>query len=786
MMMMNLSLWYRIAHLFLFMVLGTAGYSQNIGADAGESPQLFQVTTAATNPGDAVLIRGEYLDKITRIQVSRLTDDNVDNILPAYVPLPREDAGPDYQGTDKKIAISIENKSITVDGLQRTAQSVKFIVPASYQQGVYSVRLTDSENHITGFNVNVPKVNWVISEEGLNVTAGGNLRIQGKNLLRQGATGQVVIISADNKHVARAKVANAFDDFSVNVNIPGSIPSGNYNLYYHNGLGGRTAWSAPLQVVVVNPTINKWDKKIFNVKDYGAKGDGINDETAAFQAAITAVKLQGGGTVYIPAGRYMITDELVLPPFTMLKGASQKVTQLFWSPANWAIGKMPASLISGTHHFAIKDLTILATRAWGIIMQKMPSKEQGNVTLENLVVKQTAVVGESSSAIKVNRGAAETEMQSKWFRTGILMRGKNLKIRNCSFNCNGMYNFVAVSGFIQHCKFEKSGTSRSFMAVHPKGLIFEDCYKQANGYNYAANIDESNNLYEARNVIPFNYINDREVMTTDGGSGAYAGPVADVKGNAVTLPHGAITNQSTAYKWTANKWIGGGVFILEGKGAGQYRRIVSHTVDVIQLDQPFLVNPDATSVISITTIRKNLFFINNDVADGGAYQFYGSAENCVISGLKMRRCIGIIGRGSLIYKGRQPNWYTDIVNCELREGNVSPKVAVKTKFNGYQNINIIGAGGIGMNIGTMVRRNKLYDFTYIRTTPGTNPNAITDVIIEDNSFTNADKAISLGGSGRMTSNVLIHNNHYKNVNTQVDFNRLIRASYLILHDGVKP
>jgi hypothetical protein len=760
-----------------FMLLTTGVYAQNT------SPRLFQVTTAATNPGDAVLIRGEYLDKITKIQVSRLSDDNVDNILPAYVPLPREDAGPDDGGTDKKVAIPVENKSITVDGLQRNTQSLKFIVPASYQQGVYSVRLTDNDNHITGFNVNVPRVNWVISEEGLNVSAGSNLRIQGKNLLRKDATAQVVIISADKKHVIRARVDNAFDDFSVNVNIPGSTPSGNYDLYYHNGLGGKTAWSAPLQVVVVSPSTNKWDKKGLNVKDYGAKGDGVNDETAAFKAAIAAVKEEGGGTVYVPAGRYMLTDALILPPFTMIKGVSQELTCLYWNPANWASGKMPASLISGTHHFAIRDLNILATRAWGIIMQTGPAEEQGNVTLENLLVRQSALTGEPSSRLKANMEAAAAEMDSKWFRTGILLRGNNLKVRNCSFNCGGMYNFVAASGFIQHCRFERSGSNKTFMAVHPKGLIFEDCYKQVNGYGYATSIDESNNLYEARNVIPFNYVNDREVMTFDGGSGAYAGPVAGVKGNSITLPAGATTNQ-----WTPNKWIGGGVFILEGKGAGQYRRIISHTLSVIQLDQPFLVDPDATSVISITTIRKNLFFIDNDVADGGAYQFYGSAENCVISGLKMRRCIGITGRGSLLYKGRQPNWYTDIVNCELREGNDNvPKVAVKTKVSAYQNINIIGSGGINMNIGTLVRRNKLYDFSYIRTSPGANPNAITDVIIEDNSITNADKAISLGGSGSMTSNVLIHNNHYKNVHKQVDFNPGLKPdSYLILQDGVKP
>lgn len=54
---------------------------------------------------------------------------------------------------------------------------------------------------------------------------------------------------------------------------------------------------------------------LFNVKDYGAIGDGVTNDTAAIQAAIDAAKTAGGGLVWIPAGEYKVQPSVAADGF---------------------------------------------------------------------------------------------------------------------------------------------------------------------------------------------------------------------------------------------------------------------------------------------------------------------------------------------------------------------------------------------------------------------------------------------------------------------------------------
>lgn len=57
-----------------------------------------------------------------------------------------------------------------------------------------------------------------------------------------------------------------------------------------------------------------------NALDFGADAMGSLDSTEAIRRAVNAVSEEGGGTVFLPSGKYLITDVIEIPAYVTLRG----------------------------------------------------------------------------------------------------------------------------------------------------------------------------------------------------------------------------------------------------------------------------------------------------------------------------------------------------------------------------------------------------------------------------------------------------------------------------------
>ncbi|WP_095128497.1 M10 family metallopeptidase C-terminal domain-containing protein [Pseudomonas sp. Irchel s3h14] len=149
---------------------------------------------------------------------------------------------------------------------------------------------------------------------------------------------------------------------------------------------------------------------IFNVQIFGAKGDGITDDTAAIQSAIDAAAAAGGGQVYMPTGTYIVSGGeepsdgcLMLKSNVYLYGDGMGATTV--KVADGSDTKITGVIRSAygeeTHDFGVSNLTIDGNRdnttgkVDGWFNGYIPGEAgyDSNVTLDSVEIKDCSGYG---------------------------------------------------------------------------------------------------------------------------------------------------------------------------------------------------------------------------------------------------------------------------------------------------------------------------------------------------------------------------------------------------------
>jgi hypothetical protein len=145
-------------------------------------------------------------------------------------------------------------------------------------------------------------------------------------------------VSEGAPYVGNSKILTEHDDIL------------NFVALYEYEKGNHSLITGPSEGQPINRSLQDRLDDFVSIRSFGANGDGITDDTMAFQRAIDQLFLNDSTkrivssrvVLYIDPGEYLISSELKIPPYAHLVGAGIDST-IITQTANYPIFKMVAN-----------------------------------------------------------------------------------------------------------------------------------------------------------------------------------------------------------------------------------------------------------------------------------------------------------------------------------------------------------------------------------------------------------------------------------------------------------
>ncbi|MBW3113479.1 hypothetical protein KYJ26_16620 [Bacillus sp. MCCB 382] len=215
----------------------------------------------------------------------------------------------------------------------------------------------------------------------------------------------------------------------------------------------------------------------YNVKSYGAKGDGITNDTTVLQNLINTVSSQGGGSIFFPKGIYVAY--LQLPSNIRLVGVGYD-----------SCIKLPAGF-----KYAVP-----------VIINKDHTNGNKNITIENIRVDGNKS-GLAADAVK--------DTGQPWEGIDIILgtdlRFKNVWIENCEnegLDLDGGENILIDGLYVSNCGGSPLHPSNGQGAYSSKNVIIRNVWSKNNGHTYSRSVF----IYGSNDVVFDGFFSDGDYM----------------------------------------------------------------------------------------------------------------------------------------------------------------------------------------------------------------------------------------------------------------------------------
>jgi hypothetical protein len=206
-------------------------------------------------------------------------------------------------------------------------------------------------------------------------------------------------------------------------------------------------------VDAVNTNVTAVRTALHSVKDFGAVGDGVSDDTVAITALCNTINSAGGGIIYFPTGTYKLTNYVLVYPNMTFRGdgPSSKIT----SSTAMVLRASGSSIWS---NITIQKLNLVTTNAASVYdgIIDFNGQSVSNVLIEDVTLTSTAgeintihfngLAGNKVNNLRINRCImpACTRIAIEIFGYD-QVGSSNIKVSNCTI-LNPVMMGVSFSG----------------------------------------------------------------------------------------------------------------------------------------------------------------------------------------------------------------------------------------------------------------------------------------------------------------------------------------------------
>ncbi|MEJ0094489.1 MAG: glycosyl hydrolase family 28-related protein [Methylocella sp.] len=592
-------------------VVGGAALVWGLGAAAAvAAPVIFNQPFTA-NPGDVISVTGSSLTTTPKVYIQGGRQS-------AATLVPAMEAADNVVVVQIPATLAFDVYKLWVVNSKGTSAPVYLNAPRAMSFDAPRAVHYDATRAINVDNAATPAV---------EIAAGDQFRIFGRNLYVNSAADAVTLIDAQTGTSLAATVSGAKDANSLTAIAPSGIVAGRtYNVTVSNGYGSAQADQAIIgrsgggsdyfklgvtwgrDFITQNgaaynaakPGVNEQYHHIYNVMTdpvlkLHAVGNGVADDTAAINAAIAAAAKSGGGIAYLPAGTYRLASRsgaqtgIALQAGVVLQGQSDSTTKIVYGPTSSQPSSYNFNAVTFNGNVSgIADLSFQSADAQGLNIT--PLVNQWLTPYSELFAQRVNWNLNASAAAVTLIGCNKVAIENSTFstlanapKTGgpfYFANSTNVTVQNntLAFGFIGSASFSNIDNIIVEGNHFTRYSSPTWIGLG-----------RQMSFNFIRNGVVQNNIFDVSGAtLPFQNA-DGETILSEGGSLS-----PEVDSGAVTAATSAtIADGSRCATCAWNLFPNSYVVVVSGKGAGQWRHIVGLSGNTFTIDKPWDVIPAA-------------------------------------------------------------------------------------------------------------------------------------------------------------------------------------------------